>query len=281
VGEWRSRRAIEGEAMTERTEFFDTIYGNFSDPALHAIRKETFGQDIGQNSWLTVDEYDRFTHWLDLDPKKHVLEVASGSGGPALYLARQAGCRVTGIDENESGVATATRAAKSLGLEDRARFVVGDATAPLEFEDRTFDGLLCIDSMNHFPDRLAVLREWRRVLKAGGRAVFTDPVVITGPLTNEDLALRSSIGLFLFVPPGITEKMIEEAGLRLDHKEDVSDNAAQVADRWRRARERHRDDVLKIEGEERFASFQRFFGAVHRLTSERRLSRIAYFTERV
>jgi SAM-dependent methyltransferase len=172
--------------MTERTEFFDTIYGNFSDPALHAIRKETFGQDIGQNSWLTVDEYDRFTHWLDLDPKKHVLEVASGSGGPALYLARQAGCRVTGIDENESGVATATRAAKSLGLEDRARFVVGDATAPLEFEDRTFDGLLCIDSMNHFPDRLAVLREWRRVLKAGGRAVFTDPVVITGPLTNED-----------------------------------------------------------------------------------------------
>jgi SAM-dependent methyltransferase len=266
--------------VTERTEFFDTIYGNFSDPALHAIRKETFGQDIGQNSWLTVDEYDRFLHWLDLDPKKHVLEVASGSGGPALYLARQAGCRVTGIDENESGVTTATRAARSLGFEDRARFVVGDATAPLGFEDRTFEGLLCVDSMNHFPDRLAVLREWRRVLKPGGRAVFTDPVVITGPLTNEDLALRSSIGLFLFVPPGVTEKMIEEAGLRLDHKEDVSDNAAQVADRWRRARERHRDDVLKIEGEERFASFQRFFGAVHRLTSERRLSRIAYFTER-
>lgn len=266
--------------MTERSEFFETIYGNFSDPALHAIRKETFGQDIGQNSWLTVDEYDRFLGWLDLDPKKHVLEVASGSGGPALYLARQAGCRVTGIDENGTGVATASRMAASLGLTDRASFVAADATAPLGFDDRTFDGLLCIDSMNHFPDRLAVLREWRRVLRPGGRAVFTDPVVITGPVTNEDLALRSSIGRFLFVPPGVNERTIEEAGLRLVRQEDVSDNASHVADRWRRARERHRDEVLKIEGEESFASFQRFFGAVHRLTGERRLSRIAYFAER-
>ena len=82
---------------------------------LAAIRGETFGQDIGQNSWLTVDEYDRFIAWLQLEPGQHVLEVASGSGGPALYLARHAGCRVTGIDCNESGIATATRAAFQSG----------------------------------------------------------------------------------------------------------------------------------------------------------------------
>ena len=83
--------------------------------------------------------------------------------------------------------------------------------------------------MNHFPDPLAVLREWHRVLRVGHRALFTDPVVITGPVTNDELALRSSIGL---------------------------------------------------EGEERFAGLQRFFEAVRRLTSERRLSRIAYLAEK-
>jgi SAM-dependent methyltransferase len=163
---------------------------------------------------------------------------------------------------------------------ERVRFTLVDATKSLPFEENSFDALLCIDSMNHFPDRLSVLREWRRVLRVGRRAVFTDPVVVTGPVTNDELALRSSIGLFLFVPPGINERLIEEAGFRLVRQEDVTENAALVSGRWHRARQAHKDDLLQIEGAQRFEGLQRFFEAVHRLTSERRLSRIAYFVEK-
>jgi SAM-dependent methyltransferase len=267
--------------MTERVDLFDSTYSHFTDQALDAIRKETFGVDIGQNSWLTVDEYDRFLPWLELAADQHVLEVASGSGGPALYVARTTGARVTGIDANESGVATASQMAAEFGDAQRVRFRVADANSVLPFEDGSFDALLCIDSMNHFPNRLAVLREWQRVLRAGGRAIFTDPVVITGPVTNDELALRSSIGLFLFVPPGINEQLIEQAGFRLVRQEDVTANAALVSGRWHDARQAHRVDLLKIEGAERFAGLQRFFEAVHQLTSQRRLSRIAYFAEKV
>jgi hypothetical protein len=56
--------------------------------------------------------------------------------------------------------------------------------------------------------------------------------------------------------------------------EDVSANAALVSGRWYESRQRHKDALLKIEGEERFADLQQFFAAVHSLTSERRLSRI-------
>jgi SAM-dependent methyltransferase len=261
--------------MTKRIDLFDSTYGNFTEKVLASIRQETFGRDIGQNSWLTADEYDRFQDWLRLAPDHHVLEVASGSGGPARYLADRTGCRVTGIDANESGVATARKLAT-----DRLSFTVADATARLPFEDSTFDGLLCIDSMNHFPDRLAVFREWHRVLRPGRRAVFTDPVMITGPVTNDELALRSSIGLFLFVPPGINEQWIEDAGFRLVQREDGSDNAAMVSGRWRDARQRHREALLQIEGQERFEGLQRFFDTVHRLTARRRLSRIIYLVER-
>ena len=266
--------------MEGRIDLFDNTYRHFTDQVLNAVRKETFGEDIGQNSWLTVDEYDHFLSWLDLSTAHHALEVASGSGGPALYLANKTGCRVTGIDSNENGVATAREMAARNAEAARLHFQVADATQPLPFVNDTFDALLCIDSANHLPNRAAVLREWGRVLRGGRRAIFTDPVVITGPVTNDELVLRSSIGLFLFVPPGINERLIEQAGLRLIQQEDVTGNAALVAGRWHQARQAHKADLLRIEGEERFDGLQRFFETVHTLTSQRRLSRFAYLLEK-
>jgi len=266
--------------MPKRVDLFDSTYGHFSDRVLDAIRKDTYGVDIGQNSWTTADEYDRFIEWLDLRAGARVLEVASGSGGPARYLARKTGCHVTGIDSNQAGVETALRLAREAGDGDRIDFRVADATAPLPFPAESFDALICIDSMNHLPDRLAVLREWQRVLRAGGRAVFTDPVVITGPVTNDEIALRSSIGLFVFIPPLVTQRFIDDAGLDLVREEDVTGSAALTAGRWHRAREARRRDLLQIEGEERYEGLQRFFAAVHRLTSERRLSRLVYLVEK-
>jgi SAM-dependent methyltransferase len=266
--------------VANRINLFDSTYSHFTQQVLETIRKETFGQDIGQNSWTTIDEYDRFISWLDLHPDHHVLEVASGSGGPARYLASSVSCRVTGIDANEAGVATANQSAAGSGRADRITFKVADANSRLPFDDNFFDAMLCVDSMNHFPDRLKVFQEWRRVLRPGRRAVFTDPVVIAGPVTNDELALRSSIGLFLFVPPGANEQFIEASGFRLLKQEDVSANAALVSGRWHESRQRHKEALMKIEGEERFAGLQEFFAAVHRLTSEKRLSRIVYLVEK-
>jgi SAM-dependent methyltransferase len=261
-------------------DLFDSTYRHFTTRVLNEIRKDTFGQDIGQNSWITVDEFDRFLSWLDVDAGDHILEVASGSGGPALHAARTLGCRVTGIDANASAIATASALADASAESQRVRFLEADAAAVMRFDADSFDGLLCIDSMNHFPERGTVFREWHRVLRTGRRAVFTDPVVITGPVTNQELALRSSIGLFLFVPPGITESLLEEAGFRLVRREDASAGAAAVARRWHDAREARRDALLGIEGEERFAGLQRFFDMVARLTGERRLSRVVYVVEK-
>src|ERR671921_878096 len=123
--------------MSKRVDLFESIYGNFGEQAVEAIRRETFGRDIGQNSWLTADEYDRFISWLGLAREGRVLEVASGSGGPALYLAGETGCRVTGVDASESGVAEAARAAARSGMSQRVEFRLADANARLPFEDET------------------------------------------------------------------------------------------------------------------------------------------------
>ena len=265
--------------MTERTDLYGS-YARFGERVLAQIRAETFGEDFGQNSWLTADELDRFAASLALGSGARVLEVACGSGGPALRLARTTGCRVVGIDADENAVSTASRAAAEHGLSERAAFRRADANARLPFDDGAFDGLVCIDALNHLADRLGVLREWRRMLRPGARAVFTDPVVLTGPVTHDELAQRSSIGFFLFVPPGVNERLIDEAGLRLVQRQDVTENAARVAGRWLRARAAREAALRELEGGERFAGLQRFLAAVERLAVERRLSRFAYLVER-
>ena len=264
----------------KKVDLFYNTYANFTAQVLTAVREETYGDDIGQNSWLTVDEYELFSGWLGLDQHAHVLEVASGSGGPALHLARKHGCRVSGIDVNAFGVATAERAAVQARLAQRVKFKVADACVRLPFPDRKFDALVCIDSMNHFPERLQTFQEWWRVLRPGARAVFTDPVAVTGPVTSDELAQRSSIGLFVFVPRAVNEELIVKAGFKIVSQLDATENAALVSRRWREARERFRDELVSIEGQERFDGVQKFLGAVHRLTSERRLSRIAYLVEK-
>lgn len=266
--------------MRGHVDLFYNTYANFSAQVLARVREATFGEDIGQNSWVTAEEYDRFIAWLLLSPDSHVIEVASGSGGPAMYLAGKSGCRVTGVDVNPNGVATAIEGARRHSSGGRMKFEVADANSPLPFADNRFDALLCIDSMNHFPNRLETLREWHRVLKPGGRAVFTDPVVITGPVTNAELADRSSIGLFVFMPRFLNEELIADAGFRLLHQQDVTENAAQISRRWGEARQRFREDLVRIEGRERFDGVQKFLAAVHRLTQQRRLSRIAYLVEK-
>jgi len=265
--------------MAKQVDLFNSNYGNFNERVLAEIRRDTFGEDIGQTSWITVDEYETFYSWLGLSPSKHILEVASGSGGPSLYLAKKFNVQITGIDINEEGIKTANQTALDTKIPS-VHYQFGNVNQGLVFDDDTFDALMCIDSMNHFRDRLGTLKEWHRVLKRGKRAVFTDPVIITGPVSNEELAARSNIGFFLFVPLEVTINLIKEAGFQLIRWEDVTGNIELTSGRWHASREKHREDLIKIEGDERFAGLQTFFSTVHKLTSERRLSRFVFVVEK-
>jgi ubiquinone/menaquinone biosynthesis C-methylase UbiE len=266
--------------MSKRVELYDTAYGNFSNKVLQEVRKDAFGNDIGQNSWITTDEFLRLLKHLGLKSTSNVLEIGCGSGGPSLFMARTFGCHVAGIDINEKAIATADNMARTQKLDSLVRFSQSDASSALPFDSITFDAVTCIDSINHFLNRLRFLKESYRVLRPGGRLLFTDPITVTGLISNEEVAVRSSIGFFLFAPPAEDERLIKASGFRLLTREDVTENMAQISKRRRDSRDKHSEELTKIEGEETFNGTQRFLSMVHTLASEKRLSRLAFVCEK-
>jgi cyclopropane fatty-acyl-phospholipid synthase-like methyltransferase len=266
--------------MSRVVNLYGTAYGNFTAPAVEQVRRETYGEDFGQSSWVTADEYRRFFQMLHLSADGHVLDVGCGSGGPALFLAREIGCRVTGVDVDEAGLRSGEMLARQFGMADKVVFRRADVAEPLPFPDNQFDALVSMDALCHFPQRSGLFAEWRRVLRPGGRLLVTDPVVVTGLVTKDELARRSSTGHFEFCPPGVNERAIGNAGLILESVEDVTENAAQVSGRWHDARDKRADELRQLEGEETFAGLQRFLATVHLLTSERRLSRFVYLARK-
>jgi SAM-dependent methyltransferase len=243
------------------------------------VRRETYGEDLGQTSWLTAGEWRTFIDWLELSADDDVLDVACGSGGPALFLSRTTGASVTGVDVDPTGVAAATRLASEGGA-DRVRFLEADAGVRLPFEDGAFTAIVCIDAVNHLMDRAAVLADWRRLLRPGGRLLFTDPILVTGLLTDEEIAVRASLGRFLFSLPSEDERLLAAAGFDLVRHEDATANMAGVAGRWMRARERHREALVADEGKETFEGTQRFLSVAEALAAEGRLSRHVFLATR-
>ncbi len=262
--------------MTAPVDLYNTSYDKFSASVQQAVRAETYGEDIGQSSWMTASELRRFIALLDLKESDNVLEVGSGSGGPALFVAEMARCKVTGLDINEFGVCNANELARARGLQDVAQFQAMDVSKPLPFKTNTFDAVISNDTMCHVPERLNVLREWYRVLKPGGRMLFTDALVVTGIVSHEEIAKRSSIGLYYYLPAGVNEQLIEEAGFELVRCDDLTADAAAVAKRWHDARANHREEIILIESETNFNGLQDFLWCVHTLCHERRLSRFMY-----
>jgi hypothetical protein len=61
-------------------DLYRASYRNFASELYADIRREAFGEDIGQTGWLTGEEQDLFIAWLGLSRSARLLDVACGSG---------------------------------------------------------------------------------------------------------------------------------------------------------------------------------------------------------
>ena len=262
--------------MPEKVDLYDSAYANYASEVYRQVRIETYGQDFGQTSWVTTEESTEIPKTLALTGDSFVLEIGCGSGAYALYLAEKAGCRIVGLDINEPGVHNANQLALAKGLASQVRFEQCDASKSLPFDDNAFDAVVSNDVLCHLPGRPAVLAEIFRVLKPSGRILFSDALVIGGLISHQEIATRSSIGFYVYSPPGENERIMGKVGFSEIKATDTTENAARLAKRWRDAREKRKVDLIAAEGDISFEGLQRFLSCVHTLCGERRLLRYLY-----
>jgi ubiquinone/menaquinone biosynthesis C-methylase UbiE len=259
---------------------YDHAYGKYELDVYREVRLETYGEDLGQTSWVSAEESKQIPVWLNLAPTSLVLEIGSGSGRYALRIAESLGCQVTGLEINAGGIRNANQLAQSQNLERLVRFEQCDVAQGLPFANQSFDTAFSNDVLCHIPDRPKMLSELFRVLRPGGHLLFSDALVIGGILSHEEIATRSSIGYYAFSPPGENERLMKQAGLRTLQVTDSSQSAAEIAKRWHAAREERKKQLVSAEGETNFEGLQRFLSCVQLLTSERRLLRYVYLAEK-
>jgi SAM-dependent methyltransferase len=129
--------------------------------------------------------------WLGLDPDSRVLEIGSGIGGPARYLAHTTLCHVTALELQPTLHALGTELTTRCGLSNRVAHICGDALVyPLPYG--TFDAVVSWLAMLHIPDRWRLLRRMACTLRPGGTCVIED-LCQRAPFTAADRHLVEDV----------------------------------------------------------------------------------------
>jgi len=255
---------------------YDATYDLFDSPVMSQVRRDVYGRDFGQHSWVTVEELEHHIDTLALAPTSRLLDFGCGPGGPLTFVIERAACFGLGIDVSRPALASARVRITAAGLGERITVVETEAGEPLPAADASIDAAMALDVILHVPDRIAVFREIARVLKPGGRYLFTDAGVLTGPVSVGELMLRAPHGPTQVVPVGVNECLLAQAGFRDITCRDRTDMLAAVASRRLASRQAHRAELEALEGAARFARQLQYLETVAGLAVRGALSRFEY-----
>jgi sarcosine/dimethylglycine N-methyltransferase len=149
--------------------FYAMIWGGED---IHIGLYESDSESITDASHRTIRH---MADLLGLQAKHHVLDIGSGYGGAARYLASTYGCHITALNLSEKENERARMRNKERGLSEKI-VVLDGSFENIPADNNQFDVVWSQDAILHSGQREKVIEEVARVLKPSGRFIFTDPM---------------------------------------------------------------------------------------------------------
>ena len=180
----------------------------------------------------------------DLGPQHHVLDIGSGYGGAARYLASTFGCHVTALNLSEKENQRHWDINQKRGLTDKIDVVDGSFEA-IPVEDSHFDLVWSQDAILHSGHRAVVLNEVSRVLKPGGQFIFTDPMQADDCPEGVLQPILDRIHLSSLGSPAFYREQLEQLGFKEILFEEHTQQLINHYSRVQSETASHRDELEK------------------------------------
>jgi SAM-dependent methyltransferase len=258
---------------------YESLYQEFESPLMRELRREAYGEDIGQHSWVTASDLRRDAVRLGISADGILLDLGCGPCGPLTFLMQFLGCHGIGVDVSTAALTAGLARAQSLRVESRIRLQEANLDGQISLDARCIDAAISLDVVLHLRNRLHAFLEMGRVLKHGARLLFTDAGVVTGSISNEEVAARSMHGFSQFCAPGFNERAIERAGFVILETEDRTAALLENATGRLSARQKHDVELERVEGASGFARYQDYLRSVIAMAERGALSRMMYLAE--
>lgn len=263
----------------ESPDRYESFYRHFDSPVMRQLRRDAYGEDIGQHSWVSAEELRADIQRLRLHESSRLLDLGCGPCGPLTFILATTGCRGTGVERSRSALHVGRARAASLGIDALLEVREADLDEPLPLDSRTFDAVMSLDVVLHLRDRLRLFREVARLLQPGGRFLFTDAGVLTGSISNDEVRRRSALGFTQFVASGWNESLLDTAGLRLIETGNRTASVIENAAGRMAAMREHREDLATVLGAHALTRQLEYLDTVVELSRRGALSRIMYLAE--
>ena len=227
-----------------------------------------------------TDAIDIFIEKLEINEKTKILDVGSGIGGPARYIANQTGAEITAIELQSDQNNLAKDLTKKCGLSNKVNHICGDIL-DYDFKNQTFDAVVSWLTLYHIANHEILLKKLFDLLNPNG-FFYTEDITSRINLSDADLKeIKKEIyGIHLpYFDKYISN--LEQNGFKLIFSEDMSSSWTDFTKERIKKYNSEKERNIRVHGKEVYDNLNSFYNFVGQYFSNGKLGGIRVIAKKL